>query len=260
MPDRSAQNHSESTSGTAPPQTIFIHIEKTAGSSLLASLIKPNTSHHERVGGPRAYLPHRNASCISGHVPYGLHWLTTRPVRYFTMLRDPIDRAVSWYYFIKDLVRTDLWKPHPLREYADSVTLVEFYQNPRYANMQTRFLAGWTYHKIYPLMHHSAAFQRQTLRAAKRHLRACAAFGLQHRYDESVMLFRDVFGWDKYQPVPPQARTKKRPSLQEIDDLNPTVLPRLRASHQLDLELFEYATEHFDEQLGEGRGTEHQDA
>ena len=244
-----AQEHTDTAGATVQAQTVFIHIEKTAGSSLLASLIKPNVSDHERIGNLWSYLSCRHVSCISGHVPYGLHWLTKRPVRYITMLRNPIDRAVSWYYFMKDLVRTDLWKPHPLREYADSVTLVEFYQNPRYSNMQTRFLAGWAYHKAYPLLYRSPTFRRWTLRAAKKHLRECAAFGLQHRYDDSVALFRDIFGWDNYETVPPQAKTKKRPSLQEIDDLNPTVLPRLHDSHQLDLELFSYASELFEDQF-----------
>ena len=115
--------------------------------------------------------------------------------------------------------------------------------------MQTRFLAGWTYHKMYPLLHRSSAFRRRTLRAAKGHLRAFAAFGLQHRYDESVSLFQDVFGWDRYEPVPPQAKTKKRPSLEEIDELNPTILPRLRDAHRLDLELFSYASELFEDQF-----------
>jgi len=249
MAEGTAQKPMDTKRETSSHQIIFVHIEKTAGSSLLASLIEPNVDDHERVGRVSSYWTHRDASCISGHIPYGLHWLAPRPVAYITMLRDPIDRAVSWYYFIKDLVRTDLWSPHPLREYADSVTLVEFYQNPKYSNMQTRFLAGWPYHRAYPLLYWSSAFRRSMVQAAEDHLRECVAFGLQSRYDASVSLFQDVLGWTKYEPTPPQAKTKKRPSLEEIDDLNPTVLPRLRDSHQLDTQLHRYAVDLFEAQF-----------
>jgi hypothetical protein len=87
------------------------------------------------------------------------------------------------------------------------------------------------------------------LQAAQDHLNNCVAFGLQSRYDASVSLFQDVLGWTEYEPTPPQAKTKKRPSLEEIDDLNPTVLPQLRESHQLDTQLHQYAVDLFDTQF-----------
>lgn len=229
-------------------QIFFVHIEKTAGTSLLESLIKPNVDSHQRTDAS-SYVKYRNADCVSGHMPHGLHLLSRRPVEYVTMLRDPIDRATSWYYFIKDLDRTDLWKPHPLREYADSVTLAEFYQNPRYSNRQTRFLAGWPYHKAYPAVHRSTIFKKSMLRAAKKHLRDCTAFGIQDRFDDSVSLFQEVFEWDRYEPVPPKKETGDRPTLEEINELNPTVIPELRKSHDLDLELYQYATKLFEERL-----------
>lgn len=231
-------------------QVVFVHIQKTAGSSLLESLLKPNVDDHKRVN-PRSYLLDGNAHCVSGHFPYGLHWCTQRPVKYVTMLRDPVDRAVSWYYFIKDLKRTDLWKPHPLREYAESVTLVEFYENPNYSNMQTRFLAGWHYHKAYPLLHRSSTFRQSMLRAAKKHLREHIVFGLQERFDDSISLLQDSMDWNRYEPVPPQAKTGERPTLKEINDLNPAVLPRLRELHTLDLQLYQYAVDLFEERRNE---------
>lgn len=233
------------------PQVIFIHIEKTAGSSIEESLIKANIvdKEHTRVRGIRGYLQNRDLDCVYGHVPYGLHFFTHRPVHYVAMLRDPIDRAVSWYYFIKDLVRTDLWKRHPLRDYADSVTLIEFYESPWYANIQTRFLAGLVYNKLYPYLHNSSVFRRSMLKSAIHTLHACTAFGLQSRFDESISLFQKTLNWNNYQPVPPQAKTKRRPSLEEIQNLNPKVLPGLRKSHDLDHKLYEIASELFDRKI-----------
>ena len=234
---------------TMSPQIFFIHIEKTAGSSIVKSLIEPNVPNNRRVGTVRSYLKNRSADCAHGHSPHGFHRFTKRPVEYITMLRDPVDRAVSWYYFIKDLVRTDLWRRHPLRDYADSVTLVEFYQNPACSNIQARWMAGLYYHKAYPALHRSALFQRKLLAVAKSNLDDCIAFGLQSEFDASVRIFQETLGWERYDPVPRQAKTKKRPSVSEIEELNPRVLPALRASHVLDQELYDYAVQRFKERL-----------
>jgi hypothetical protein len=48
--------------------------------------------------------------------------------------------------------------------------------------------------------------------------------------------------------MPRQASTKRRPSVQEIAELNPAIVLKLRQSHSLDLELYEYAEQHFREQ------------
>ncbi len=231
------------------PQIIFIHIPKAAGSSLIESLIAPNVDDLRHVGNLRSYLKNRDADGVRGHNPYGFHYFTRRPVKYITVLRDPVERAVSWYYFIKGLVRTDLWKRHRLRDYADSVTLVEFYENPELSNLQTRQLAGLFYHKAYPVFHRSSLFRRRLMHAAKTHLDECAAFGLQSRFDESVRLFQHTFGWSHFNAASRHMnKTRKRPSLEEIDDLNPAVLPALHEACELDYELYRYASRRFDEQ------------
>jgi len=230
-------------------QIVFIHIEKTAGSSLLKELIEENCQDHRRMSRLKSYFQNRDAECISGHFPYGMHIFSKKEIKYITMLRDPIERAVSWYYFIKDLERTDLWKPHPLREYADSVTISEFYKNKRYANRQSRFIAGYLFHKSYPIMNKSNYFRESLIEKAKMNLNRIYAFGLQERYQESVEIIMNMIGWDKHKKVPMQAKTKKRPSIEEIEDLNPRVISSLRESHQLDIELYEYARDVFDSQF-----------
>jgi len=38
---------------------------------------------------------------IRGHFEFGVHKYLYRPYTYITMLRHPIERAISWYYFVK---------------------------------------------------------------------------------------------------------------------------------------------------------------
>lgn len=227
------------------PQVFFIHIEKTAGSSLIDWLILPNVADNHRIGSLKSYLPVRNTDCVHGHAPYGYHVVAGRPVEYATFLREPVDRAVSYYYFIKDLVRVDLFERHPLRDYADSVTISQFFRNPKHSNIQCRFLAGAAYHKAYPLLHRSAHFRRSMLHAAIRNLDRCRVFGIQESFDESVRRFQEAFDWSACEPGTRLSRTRKRPTLGEIDELNPAILPSLRQSHALDIQLYQQALARF---------------
>jgi len=198
------------------PQIIFPHIPKTAGTSFRKMVIEANvpSSRIYHGGGLRSYFAEgRTADVVVGHTPYGLHYFTRRPVRYMTFLRNPIDRALSFYYFIKDLKRTDLYRRHPLRNYADSVSIREFYENPCFSNMQTRYIAGLLSNKLYPYCR-LETFRARVLEQAKRHLRGFTFIGLLEQYDRSVMMAQRVFGWEQKKSVQPQSQTDERPSVE----------------------------------------------
>ena len=122
----------------------FTHIPKTAGTSFKDSVVSPNLPEE-------AILKYRNRrqwgidlaqyQLVSGHFKHGLHWFFRMPPRYITFFRDPVNRAVSYYYFIKDCDRK-LYL-HPLRDFADSRDLTGFYCNRRLQNIQTHFIAGY---------------------------------------------------------------------------------------------------------------------
>lgn len=85
---------------------IFVHIAKTAGSTL-RTLITANYSPEQvlnRNGDPKQLLKAaaghigntEQYRLVYGHTPYGTHrFLGLRQPRYFTFLRDPVDRFLS---------------------------------------------------------------------------------------------------------------------------------------------------------------------
>ena len=122
---------------------VFTHIDKTAGTSFIDTLITPN--YPDGIGGimqgagfkGNLFALLSRPALIIGHTPYGLHHFTRRPVDYVTFLRDPIDRAVSFYYFLKSPFFPP-GHPHPFARHAHAVGLAEFYQDRHFQNWQTR--------------------------------------------------------------------------------------------------------------------------
>src|SRR5579872_1559294 len=72
---------------------------------------------------------------FTGHMPFGLHRSLSQPATYITVLRDPIDRAISQYYFA--LTNRRQWS----HRQAKNVTLEEYVQMT-YQNVQTKMLSG----------------------------------------------------------------------------------------------------------------------
>src|SRR6056297_2979408 len=91
---------------------IFLHITKTGGRTLekvLRSMLKPNGgTWYDFDGSLKSYesfmalQPHEKDAfdALYGHFHYGIHETLTRPYRYVTLLRHPVDRVVSHYYHI----------------------------------------------------------------------------------------------------------------------------------------------------------------
>lgn len=92
-----------------PIPALFLHIQKTAGTSLV-EYVRPYyrasiTSHGDCWGHPPGDF--RNTLFISGHIgyDYAKHLMDSRYS--FTFLRDPIERILSMYYFCRNRKATE---------------------------------------------------------------------------------------------------------------------------------------------------------
>lgn len=129
-------------------ETIFFtHLPKTGGTSLEKTLFRKVFSTEE-IYQPRGYWAmlsdQRSFRYLGGHRPYGVHLLSTQvsSPRYYTMLRDPVERAISFYYECLWPRGNKKVADHPEHATAWRHDLVDFYRISRFRNVQARMLAG----------------------------------------------------------------------------------------------------------------------
>lgn len=218
---------------------VFIHIPKTAGSAF-RSVIEHNVPVDSRIEIYRVgnttlaqaleVQRHKvdRAKIITGHFERRVHELIDRPVSYFTILRDPVERVLSLYKFIKvDFVK------HPLHaKFASGEITFEQWitrRPPMASNVMTKMVSGLAteYEPSTPAM----------LPVAINALHRMAAFGIQERFNESVDIICEALGWR------PVYEDRNRSSLNnrafiEAEQITPETLMAIRAANELDAALY----------------------
>jgi hypothetical protein len=229
---------------------IFVHIFRTAGTTLYR-VIDRNFSHGSiftfPVDGTVEDLKKLGDSdkhkirVIRGHLGFGLHESLPQPCAYLTLLRDPVERTVSYYCFIR---RTpDHYCYHLIHDNQMSLEdFIKCRQDIMLDNVQTRFLSGLeTGHEV-----GFGQCTRDMLETAKRNLREhFAVVGLTEEFDSTLVLLKRTFGWRRLAYVKHNV-TQNRPEGHEI---SPTTLDAVAEVNALDTELYAYAKTLFEEQV-----------
>jgi hypothetical protein len=229
---------------TTRPVLIFLHIPKTAGSTLTLILSRQYPAGVTFfTGGPKRPRPEQlealsmgereRFDCLAGHLRFGVHRLLPRPARYITMVRDPVERLISAYYYIRGLPE------HPMHERVLREGLsLEQYVRLAPSDEQVRILSGTA----------GAATTRETLEQARRNIEEhFVAVGLTERFDEFALLLTRVLGW-RHVYVRPDNVTPDRP---RQHDLAPSAIASIEDRNRLDRELYGFATQVFERSLRE---------
>jgi len=240
---------------TIDGETVFFtHIPKTGGTSLQKTFFRQIFSPEE-VYQPKGYWDlfsgQRSFRFLGGHRSYGVHRLSavTGTPRYFTMLRDPVERAISFYYECLWPRGNKKVADHPEHATAWRHDLVEFYRIPRFRNVQARMLAGvWA-----GLLGRYVSLDRTgiggaVVSAAKKHLtNEYEAFGITERFEESRQWMASTLGYD---PPPLEKKHKTNPDRPTANDLSTSERRALRQLNRLDVDVYDFARELFDEKVG----------
>lgn len=221
---------------------IFLHIPKAAGTTLHA-VIKRQFPHDAifTIDGANTQksinefknLPEKQKQkirCLKGHMPFGLHRYLSQPAVYITLLRHPVERMVSHYYYVLGKPRHYLHNEVAARKMSLS-DYVSSGMSPELMNGQTRSISG-----IRELVWENGneAASADILAMAKGNLDHFAVIGLSERFDESLILCKRLLGWRNVFYVK-QNVTGSRPPKREISR---ETLKVIENHNELDLELY----------------------
>jgi len=227
-------------------QIIFPHIWKTGGTSL-ASIFYNLFSQDECVRvEDKPVESYQNTRFLTGHMPYGLHNVLSKPYTYIGLIREPIERVVSSYYFMKEQ------KGHPLYQLVNQLTLEESlspeihpYLDDNYHNHQTRIFAG--IETMISKDHIPCIFEQASI-ITNKHLKQ-AISNIEKDYSFISTLEHILVNYSKlYQVVncsctesfPHLGKTSDRPKL---DNINQQALKLIREFNGLDIQLYNYIRE-----------------
>lgn len=236
------------------PLLVFVHLRKTAGTTIsyvmqrqfgrdqAIEINAPTVEAANQTWG--AMTPERRAriKCVRGHLPYRKDLFAPREITCFTVLRDPVARVVSEYYFN---LRNAGERFHAALS-RKGVTLDQFVDSELFAevhNTQSRMLAGAD----------PGADPSQLLDAAIANLRdKMALVGVSERLDETLLLSRAILGWRWLI----YRRINVNPRRPPIDRIAPATLAAIERANSLDRSLYRFACEQLNEQIRKYRITD----
>lgn len=234
---------------------IFLHIPKAAGSTLLNIVRRQyNSSKIFSIDGRNPIesmkkfkqLPkhEREATPIlMGHMYFGAHEFLPKPSTYITMLRDPIERIISFYYYV---LRNPDHNHYNLIT-SKNLSLKDYIKSgigKQLDNGQTRLLSG-----IDALDIEFGSCSEEMLEKAKLNLeKYFAVVGIAEQFDESLLLIKSKLNWKKSILYAKDNVTKKRPKKLDISEVD---LREIERFNEFDLELYRYAKELLSYQLQE---------
>ncbi|MDN5203108.1 sulfotransferase family 2 domain-containing protein [Fulvivirgaceae bacterium BMA10] len=229
-------------------KVVFLHIPKAGGTTLRHILL----SQYERKnifytvdGNPdqseKKYLgldeKSRNGiKLVIGHIGFSDVFFLNDKKKFITMLRDPVARVISHYYYAKKSPDHYLYnhineKKLTLMEYVQEMPTIEL------ENGQTRLISGLNV----PL----GACSNEMLEMAKKNLKMnFTAVGLMERFDESLILYKRRLNWRNPYYIKANVSKEKKNSTvsQEIIDI-------ILENNQFDIALYEFVKQNFDQEV-----------
>lgn len=227
---------------------IFLHLHKTGGLSInivldrqfigqRGAVIHSNSNERTRELADLPQEERDRFAYMSGHFFYGIHEIWTSPASYFTLLREPISRALSFYTFVS-ISRRIVANPDLLEDFD------HFMRSYRQATYYTRRIAG--YKPGQPGMpYNERDITPSELHAlAESHLKQMKVVGLTEEFDKTLMLLKRAYGWRNLYYTRRNTTGKRR----ETVALSPALREEIRPLYAYDSALYEKAKAIFAQQ------------
>ena len=221
---------------------IFLHLPKTAGTTLnrlieweypLREMYSVDPVFFEWSAAHMRKLPERRlcrTRMFKGHMLFGLHEILPQPATYITVLRNPIDRVLSAFYFMRS------YRLHPLhwKLRRENWTIEQYVERTTRDSVQSKIIAGAEYH--------TPCTQDVLDRAIDNLNRYFSIVGLSERFEESLALMKLRFGW-QLKSYSSFNVTRSRPKKAELAQ---STIDLIAEKNRFDVALYAHATKLFE--------------
>jgi hypothetical protein len=240
-----------------PSKTVFFHVPKTGGTTfqaILAAIYGESFCICSDPSIDSIATALTRFKCLEFHLqPADSGWvcLHTELVRQrrwdlikgrhaFTMLREPVDQALSQYFYLQTIrARVEPILHASGLDFTDSLT--EYFRSPTAYNGQLAFLLGRTQRNETLTTRDDLAKAKEMLVELRMHV------GLTERFADAMNVFESVTG----ERIPDagiknQNRNAGRPKVADVPN---KIREQIRENSALDIELYEFGRELFLEDL-----------
>jgi hypothetical protein len=194
-------------------------------------------------GLPQARKDHLRL--LAGHLAFGLHRHLPRPAAYFAVLRDPVERVISDYHYIRsnedhELHRLVAGRCPTLEHFVSCPELVSSH------NGQVQGVSGIV----------DCRDGEEALSIAKRNILECFAMvGLTSRFDETLLLLEEALCWRPSYSVAENVNHGRPRGVETSDDLR----SRIEERDALDVALYRWTETLFEQEVARrGEGFQHE--
>lgn len=218
---------------------IFIHIPKTGGTTLNKILIN-NYREYCNIYTTEANKILENISSaridylelLSGHFSFGLDQYFAKPCSYITLLREPVERIISHYYYVINSPNNYLYQEVKGKEIG-LAEYVKGYLSAELNNHQTRLISG-----MHPYPEQPVQVTAKDLKRAKQNIKeSFVVAGITEMFPQSLFLMKKRYQWEKasYQS---ENVNRNRPTQEEI---SPDIIKTIQNNNMFDLKLYQFA-------------------
>ena len=201
---------------------------------------------------------------IIGHMPPGIDDILMRPCAYTTMLRDPLDRLISFYYHAKRRPHNRFYKMIN----SDKLTLEQFIAEKAGKNSMTKWILGfdlldeeWSWQRLDEIKASGVEMLNTVQRSWERPITATMLeraktklreqfmlVGVTEKFSEFIFLLAQELGWKTVPNYRRRNQSLLRPCTLELDA---NVITRFQEHNGPDLELYTYARQLFQKKWDE---------
>ena len=208
-------------------EIIFIHIPKTGGTTINTAMQK---AYWQTKPGFNYRHILQDKSSNSGDIFNPKKANNFKEEKFFMMLRHPVDRLISEYYFIKERNEfTDLLKPR-------AKDFESYIRNRQTQNYMVNFLKGKRMYSTVAATEDDLEDVLESIDELPIHV------GIFEQFSNSLAYFSKTMGieWDKNISI--KRMTLRRPKMSEVSD---EIKQLIEECNPLDMELYNYCLKRF---------------